>query len=158
MYGGWRLPGAGRWSKLVIRMEKLATEAPVNGGPNYEGPKVKNVASLRESKLYAGKSSSRSKTFCFVTQNLEALLLCPKGFAEAKRTPSGVRAGGLQSFALHATKRFYVRFIENQKNLGIIACDYRSSLCDDAYKKIFFAFFRFASHKNLFESKNLRKI
>ena len=26
--------------KQVSRKAKLATEAPVNGGPNYEGPKV----------------------------------------------------------------------------------------------------------------------
>jgi len=34
-YGGWRLPGAGRWRELVIPWKKLATEAPVNGGRNY---------------------------------------------------------------------------------------------------------------------------
>jgi len=39
-YGGWRLPSAGRWRKLVIRKKKLTTEAPVNGGRNYDGPKV----------------------------------------------------------------------------------------------------------------------
>jgi len=36
--------GAGRLRKAVIvprnRDEKLATEAPVNGGRNYDGPKV----------------------------------------------------------------------------------------------------------------------
>ncbi len=34
--------GAGRLRKSVIRrkVEKLATEAPVNGGRNYDGPKV----------------------------------------------------------------------------------------------------------------------
>ena len=26
--------------KAVSRKAKLATEAPINGGPNYEGPKV----------------------------------------------------------------------------------------------------------------------
>src|SRR5437870_1515902 len=43
--------------------EKLATEAPVNGGPNYEGPKVNLVlrsqhASLSQTELYAGNSST----------------------------------------------------------------------------------------------------
>jgi hypothetical protein len=34
--------GAGRLRKAVIgsNPEKLATEAPVNGGRNYDGPKV----------------------------------------------------------------------------------------------------------------------
>ena len=32
--------GAGRLKGRVILREKLRTEAPVNGGPNYEGPKV----------------------------------------------------------------------------------------------------------------------
>ncbi len=36
------MPGAGRSRERVSlpREAKLATEAPVNGGPNYEGPKV----------------------------------------------------------------------------------------------------------------------
>ena len=32
--------GAGRLRKRVKRKLKLATEAPVNGGRNYDGPKV----------------------------------------------------------------------------------------------------------------------
>ena len=32
--------GAGRLRGRVSRKAKLITEAPVNGGPNYEGPKV----------------------------------------------------------------------------------------------------------------------
>ncbi len=32
--------GAGRLRKPVNRKVKLATEAPVNGGRNYDGPKV----------------------------------------------------------------------------------------------------------------------
>ena len=41
---------------------KLATEAPINGGPNYEGPKVNPCgyaqhASLSKTELYAGKLS-----------------------------------------------------------------------------------------------------
>ena len=32
--------GAGRLRKPVSRKAKLATEAPVNGGRNYDGPKV----------------------------------------------------------------------------------------------------------------------
>ena len=36
---------------------KLATEAPVNGGRNYDGPKVnESFASLSKTWLYAGKS------------------------------------------------------------------------------------------------------
>ena len=35
---------------------KLATEAPVNGGRNYDGPKVNSQASLGETWPYAGKS------------------------------------------------------------------------------------------------------
>jgi hypothetical protein len=35
---------------------KLATEAPVNGGRNYDGPKVK--PSLSKIWLYAGKSEN----------------------------------------------------------------------------------------------------
>lgn len=34
------MPGAGRLRKRVSRKAKLATEAPVNGGRNYDGPKV----------------------------------------------------------------------------------------------------------------------
>ena len=43
MYRGWRLPNARRLRKLVILlfgMNELATEALVNGGRNYNGPKV----------------------------------------------------------------------------------------------------------------------
>ena len=40
MYRVCRLPGAGRLRKRVSRKAKLATEAPVNGGRNYDGPKV----------------------------------------------------------------------------------------------------------------------
>ncbi len=32
--------GAGRLRGRVILREKLITEAPVNGGRNYDGPKV----------------------------------------------------------------------------------------------------------------------
>ena len=41
-YMDWHLPGAGRLRKEVIlsNQEKLSTEAPVNGGRNYNGPKV----------------------------------------------------------------------------------------------------------------------
>ncbi len=39
-YTDWRLPGAGKLRKRVSRKVKLATEAPVNGGRNYDGPKV----------------------------------------------------------------------------------------------------------------------
>ena len=35
---------------------KLATEAPVNGGRNYDGPKVNRKASLSKTWPYAGKS------------------------------------------------------------------------------------------------------
>ena len=36
---------------------KLLIEAPVNGGRNYNGPKVNTYASLSKTELYAGKSS-----------------------------------------------------------------------------------------------------
>jgi hypothetical protein len=36
---------------------KLATEAPVNGGRNYDGPKVSLIASLSKTEPYAGNSS-----------------------------------------------------------------------------------------------------
>ena len=36
----WHLPGAGRLRGEVIRKERLWIEAPVNGGRNYNGPKV----------------------------------------------------------------------------------------------------------------------
>ena len=36
----WHLPGAGRLSGGVILRKKLLNEAPVNGGRNYNGPKV----------------------------------------------------------------------------------------------------------------------
>ena len=39
-YMGWHLPNAVRLKKLVRGNSKLATEAPVNGGRNYNGPKV----------------------------------------------------------------------------------------------------------------------
>ena len=41
-YKAWHLPGAGRLSGGVIvpRDEKHWNEAPVNGGRNYNGPKV----------------------------------------------------------------------------------------------------------------------
>ena len=32
--------GVGRLRKQVSRKVKLATEAPINGGRNYDGPKV----------------------------------------------------------------------------------------------------------------------
>ena len=35
---------------------KPATEAPVNGGRNYDGPKVNHQASLSQTWPYAGKS------------------------------------------------------------------------------------------------------
>ena len=34
------MPGVGRLRKRVSRKAKLATEAPINGGRNYDGPKV----------------------------------------------------------------------------------------------------------------------
>ena len=40
MYMGWHLPSAGRLRKGVSRKTKLLTEALVNGGRNYNGPKV----------------------------------------------------------------------------------------------------------------------
>ena len=40
MYKAWHLPGAGRLSGGVIPWEKRWNEAPVNGGRNYNGPKV----------------------------------------------------------------------------------------------------------------------
>ena len=42
-YRAWHLPGAGRLKKgvtLNLFQGKLSTEAPVNGGRNYNGPKV----------------------------------------------------------------------------------------------------------------------
>ena len=40
MYKAWHLPGAGRLKGDVIRKKKHWIEAPVNGGRNYNGPKV----------------------------------------------------------------------------------------------------------------------
>ena len=40
MYRVLRLPGAGRLIDGVSRKAKLLIEAPVNGGRNYNGPKV----------------------------------------------------------------------------------------------------------------------
>ncbi len=34
------MPGVGRLRKEVRRKAKLSTEAPINGGRNYDGPKV----------------------------------------------------------------------------------------------------------------------
>ena len=34
------MPGAGKSREGVRHSPKLATEAPVNGGRNYDGPKV----------------------------------------------------------------------------------------------------------------------
>ena len=39
-YTVWRLPGAGRLIDSVSPRTKLMIEAPVNGGRNYNGPKV----------------------------------------------------------------------------------------------------------------------
>ena len=39
-YMVWRLPSAGRLIGGVSRKAKLWIEAPVNGGRNYNGPKV----------------------------------------------------------------------------------------------------------------------
>ena len=39
-YRVWRLPGAGRLIDGVSPRTKLLIEAPVNGGRNYNGPKV----------------------------------------------------------------------------------------------------------------------
>ena len=39
-YTVWRLPGAGRLIDWVSPRTKLMIEAPVNGGRNYNGPKV----------------------------------------------------------------------------------------------------------------------
>jgi hypothetical protein len=40
MYMAWHLPGAGRLKGDVSRKAKHWIEAPVNGGRNYNGPKV----------------------------------------------------------------------------------------------------------------------
>ena len=40
MYKVWRLPGAGRLIDDVRVYSKHLIEAPVNGGRNYNGPKV----------------------------------------------------------------------------------------------------------------------
>ena len=39
-YKVWHLPGAGRLRKVLSIRAKVLTEAPVNGGRNYNGPKV----------------------------------------------------------------------------------------------------------------------
>ena len=39
-YIAWHLPGAGRLRGDLIPQEKGWIEAPVNGGRNYNGPKV----------------------------------------------------------------------------------------------------------------------
>ena len=39
-YMAWHLPGAGRLRGEVMGNQKLWIEAPVNGGRNYNGPKV----------------------------------------------------------------------------------------------------------------------
>ena len=39
-YKAWHLPGAGRLRGDVSGNTKHWTEAPVNGGRNYNGPKV----------------------------------------------------------------------------------------------------------------------
>ena len=39
-YMAWHLPGAGRLRKGLRGNSKVLTEAPVNGGRNYNGPKV----------------------------------------------------------------------------------------------------------------------
>jgi len=39
-YRVWHLPGAGRLSGDVRSNTKHSNEAPVNGGRNYNGPKV----------------------------------------------------------------------------------------------------------------------
>ena len=39
-YKAWHLPGAGRLRGEVSRKAKHWIEAPVNGGRNYNGPKV----------------------------------------------------------------------------------------------------------------------
>jgi hypothetical protein len=58
--------GQGSW--LETSVSKLTTEAPVNGGCNYDSPKV-NLASLSKTKLYAGNSSFLQE-FVFFLQNL----------------------------------------------------------------------------------------
>src|SRR5918996_4404532 len=40
MYTDWLLPGAGRLRGPVSRKAKLRIQAPVNGGGNYNHPKV----------------------------------------------------------------------------------------------------------------------
>jgi len=45
-YTVWRLPGAGRLIDGVSRKAKLLIEAPVNGGRNYNGPKVNDSLAL----------------------------------------------------------------------------------------------------------------
>ena len=62
---------------------KLRTEAPVNGGRNYNGPKVNELASLSKIWLYAGKSEYpklrevlRKKFMCFERARLQP---CRKG-------------------------------------------------------------------------------
>jgi hypothetical protein len=47
---------------FLLAKEKLTTEAPVNGGRNYNDPKV-NLASLSQTKLYAGNSSLPNSEF-----------------------------------------------------------------------------------------------
>ena len=41
------MPSAGRLKGEVRRKSKLRTEAPVNGGRNYNGPKVTSVALVK---------------------------------------------------------------------------------------------------------------
>ena len=45
-----------RCRKVKGRSDELRTEAPVNGGRNYNGPKVKGNAGLSKIRLYAGTS------------------------------------------------------------------------------------------------------
>ena len=46
---------------MVSRKAKLRIEAPVNGGRNYNGPKVNVKASLSKTEPYAGNSSTAAR-------------------------------------------------------------------------------------------------
>src|SRR5688500_19508643 len=71
-YGGWRLPNAGRLRGVVSRKVKLRIEAPVNGGRNYNGPKVDLAAALvklgymLESLSIPHYSPQKAVTICWV--------------------------------------------------------------------------------------------
>ena len=91
---------------MVSRKAKLRTEAPVNGGRNYNGPKVSN-ASLSKTEPYAGNSSTAFRYF-LILKKLKVKIRKTRGQSAGKAWNA---PGTLRDFTFRIDQRDFDSFV-----------------------------------------------